>query len=222
MSTTSTPATSLTDAAVRLRAQLRDQFGDALDPFDAEADMLATRSIAAGAPAVGAPAPDFTLPDVHGADVTLSTLLARGPIVVVFYRGAWCPYCNLQLNAFQTALDDIEAAGATLVAISPQTPDSSLTFTEQQQLRFTVLSDVHNTVARAYGLVFRQADAPTAMQKQLGIDLEQVNGDDSHELPAASTFVIDTEGTVRFAAVSSDYRWRVGPDEVLTVLRETR
>ncbi len=222
MSTTSTPATSLTDATALLRAQLRDQFGDALDPFEAEADMLATRSIGTGAPAVGAPAPDFTLPDAHGEDVTLSTLLAKGPIVVVFYRGAWCPYCNLQLNAFQTALDEIEAAGATLVAISPQTPDNSLTFTEQQQLRFTVLSDVHNTVARTYGLVFRQADAPTAMQKQLGIDLEQVNGDDSHELPAASTFVIGPDGIVRFAAVSSDYRWRVGPDEVLTVLRETR
>jgi peroxiredoxin len=139
-------------------------------------------------------------------------------VVLVFYRGAWCPYCNLQLAAFQQAIDDIEAAGATLVAVSPQTPDASLSFAEQQSLRFAVLSDAGNAVARAYGLEFVQGDEPWDKQRELGIDVAASNGDDTRRLPAAATFVIDRSGIVRMAAISGDYRWRVGPGEVLAAL----
>jgi peroxiredoxin len=140
-------------------------------------------------------------------------------VVLVFYRGAWCPYCNLQLAAFQSVLDDIHAAGAALVAVSPQTPDQSLSFAEQKELEFPVLSDRGNAVAGQYGLVFRQSEAVTATSRELGIDLAEFNGEGSNTLPAASTFVIGQDAVIRFASVSGDYRWRVGPEEVLAELR---
>ena len=216
MTTSPTSTTSLTASTEELRSDLKSQLGTVLDSLDAGAAELGARTWPAKA--VGDTAPDFELPDARGGTVTLARLLRDGPVVLVFYRGAWCPYCNLQLRAFQGSLGAIEAAGATLVAVSPQTPDNSLSFAEKEGLGFTVLSDLHNTVARDYGLVFRQADAPTATQQRLGIDLAKVNGDDSYELPTAATFVIDTGGVIRYRSISADYRWRVGPDEVLAAL----
>jgi peroxiredoxin len=168
---------------------------------------------------VGDRAAGFRLPDARGGEIALDDLLIDGPVVLVFYRGAWCPYCNLQLAAFQGGLAEIRAAGAALVAVSPQTPDQSLTFAEQKALEFPVLSDVGNAVAAQYGLVFTQSEAVTATSRQLGIELADFNGDDSNTLPAASTFVIGEDGGIRFASVTGDYRWRVGPEEVLAVLR---
>ena len=107
---------------------------------------------------------------------------------------------------------------ASLVAISPQTPDSSLTHAEREGLEFHVLSDVGNRVAREYGLVFTQAETSTEVSREVGLELRDFNGDDSHELPVASTFVIARDGTVQFASISGDYRWRIGPEEVLAVL----
>ena len=219
MSTT-TPSTSLTQATAEMRAGLLNQLGDeTLSVFDRDAEALGASDAFAGALDVGARAPAFRLPDARGGDVALDDLLGGGPVVLVFYRGAWCPYCNLQLAAFQGALADIRAAGATLVAISPQTPDQSLTLAEQRALEFPVLSDAGNEVARAYGLVFTSSEANTTTLHGLGIDLADFNGDDTNTLPAASTFVIARDGVIRFASVSGDYRWRVGPDEVLAVLR---
>jgi peroxiredoxin len=119
-------------------------------------------------------------------------------------------------------LADIRATGATLVAVSPQTPDQSLTFAEQKALEFPVLSDAGNAVASKYGLVFTQSEAATSTSRRLGIELADFNGDESNTLPAASTFVIGEDGVIRFASVSGDFRWRVGPEEVLTALRAIR
>src|SRR5262249_55246511 len=127
-------------------------------------------------------------------------------------------YCNLQLAAFQSALADIRAAGAELVAVSPQTPDQSMTLAERHALEFAVLSDPGNAVAREYGLVFTQGEAATTTSRGLGIELAAFNGDASNTLPAPSTFVIGPDGVISFAAVSGDYRWRVGPEEVLAAL----
>jgi peroxiredoxin len=219
MSTT-THSTSLTDATVGMRTELRSQIGEqALAVFDRDAEALGASDAFAGAPSVGALAPLFTLPDARGGEVALAELLGQGPVVLVFYRGAWCPYCNLQLVAYQRALGDIRAAGAMLVAVSPQTPDQSLTLAEQRALEFPVLSDAANRVAGEYGLVFTAADAATTTMRELGIELASFNGDDTNTLPAASTFVIGPDGRIRFASVSGDYRWRVGPDEVLAALR---
>ena len=204
-----------------MRAGLVSQVGEeTLSVYDRDAEAIGASDLFAGAPRAGDRAPTFRLPDARGGQLALDDLLTDGPVVLVFYRGAWCPYCNLQLAAFQSALGDIRAAGAALVAVSPQTPDQSLTFAEQKALEFPVLSDVGNAVAREYGLVFTQSDAVTATSRKLGIELADFNGDDSNALPAASTFVIDTDGVIRFASISGDYRWRVGPEEVLAALRD--
>lgn len=203
---------------MELREEIREQYPARIrDTWDRDSEALGQRAFSS-APAVGAQAPDFRLPDARGGEVELAELRARGPVVVVFYRGPWCPYCNLQLAAFPDALGDITAAGASLVAISPQTPDSSLTHAARAGLEFHVLSDVGNRVAREYGLVFTQAETSTAVSREIGLELRDYNGNDSHELPAASTSVISPDGTVQFASVAGDYRWRVGPEEVLAVL----
>ena len=129
------------------------------------------------------------------------------------------PVLQSPARGVQSALADIRAASAALVAVSPQTPDHSLTFAEHKALEFPVCSDAGNAVARRYGLVFTQSDAATATSRGLGIELSDFNGDDSNTLPAASTFVIGQDGTIRFASISGDYRWRIGPDEVLAALR---
>ena len=218
MTTSTTSTTSLTAATDELRSDLKSQLGTVLDSLDAGAAELGARTWPAKA--VGDTAPDFELPDARGGSVTLGSLRRDGPVVLVFYRGAWCPYCNLQLRAFQAALEDIRADGATLVAISPQTPDKSLTLAEQAELAFPVLSDVGNAVARSYGLVFTLGAADRELHSGIGIDLTAFNGDDTWELPAPAVFVVDPDGTIRFASVAGDYRWRVGPDEVVTALRD--
>jgi peroxiredoxin len=203
-----------------MRAQLVGQIGeDALSVLDRDAEAMGSGDLFAHALDVGANAPLFALPDARGGEVALEDLLTAGPVVLVFYRGAWCPYCNLQLAAFQGALTEIRAAGAELVAVSPQTPDQSLTLAEQRALAFPVLSDAGNRVAREYGLVFTSSAEATATLHELGVELSGFNGDDTNTLPAPSTFVIGQDGRIQFASVSGDYRWRVGPEEVLDVLR---
>ena len=215
--TSTTSMTSLAAATEELRSGLQTQLGEVLDSLDASAKELGTRTWPAKA--VGEAAPDFELHDARGGNVTLAGLRGEGPVVLVFYRGAWCPYCNLQLREFQAALADIHAAGASLVAVSPQTPDNSLTLAEQAELAFPVLSDAGNDVARSYGLVYALNAADRELHRGVGADLTAFNGDDSWELPAAAVFVVDPDGTIRYASVAGDYRWRVGPDEVLAALR---
>lgn len=217
---TRTPTTSLTEATLEMRAGLLGQLGEeTLSAFDRDAEGLGSGGAFAAALEAGAQAPPFTLPDARGGEVALEDLLTHGPVVLVFYRGAWCPYCNLQLAAFQGALADIEAAGARLVAISPQTPDQSLSFAEQRALEFPVLTDAGNRIAAAYGLAYTASAEATNTLRELGVELSSFNGEDTNKLPAAATFVIGQDGHIRFASVSGDYRWRVGPEEVLAVLR---
>lgn len=217
MTPPTTSTTSLTATTEELRSGLKTQLGTVLDSLDIGATELGARTWPAKA--VGDPAPDFELPDARGGRVTLAALRNDGPVVLVFYRGAWCPYCNLQLAAFQGALAEIRAAGAELVAVSPQTPDQSLSLAEQHDLAFPVLSDAGNRVAGEYGLVFTSGAAATATMNELGVELSSFNGDETNTLPAASTFVIGQDGRIRFASVTGDYRWRVGPEEVLAALR---
>jgi peroxiredoxin len=168
----------------------------------------------------GEQAPDFTLPDALGRSVTLSRLLQRGPVVLTFYRGAWCPYCNLELHAYQHALPQIEELGGTLVAISPQTPDHSLSMMEKRALTFTVLSDEGNGVARRYGLAFTIDEAVRAAHRLVGADLPAFNGDESWELPMAATYLVDQAGTVRLAFVDPDFMHRLDPSVVIARLKE--
>ena len=185
----------------------------------APVEAALTPEAAAGqALGVGARAPDFALPDAMGRTVRLSDLLAEGPVVLTFYRGEWCPYCNTQLRDYQAALDEVRAEGARLLAVSPQTPDGSLTVQDRHALAFPVLSDVGNRVSRDYGLVFEVDDETRRRYQAVGLDLAAVNGTDAWELPVPATYVIDTDGRVRAAFVEADYTQRASTSDVLAAL----
>ncbi len=180
---------------------------------------LSHSGIAERSLSVGQDAPDFALPDAHGRTVRMADLRARGPVVVMFYRGAWCPFCNMAVRAYQEVLPEIKALGATLVAISPQTPDATLSFAETAELGYDVLSDQGNSVARQFGVVYKLGDPIHQLQGQFGVDLPKANGDDSRELPLPGTFVIDRGGTIQFAQVFADHSQRAEPSAVLDALR---
>lgn len=176
--------------------------------------------IAERALGVGDSAPAFTLPDAVGKDVALAELLSSGPVIVCFYRGGWCPYCNLELRAYQALLPEITATGATLVAISPQTPDASMTTVQKADLTFPVLSDVGNVVAGAFGLVHGLEPEIAAVYARGGHDLPRDNAqaEDAVSLPLPATYLIDQQGQVRFAFVSADYTERAEPADVLAAV----
>ena len=183
-----------------------------------DAEVAANRALG-----VGDRAPDFALPDATGETVRLSDLLLDGPVVVTFYRGAWCPYCNTQLRDYQQALDSFEATGARLVAISPQVPDSSMSMAERNALAYSVLSDTGGQVSQQYGLVFRVDAETRARYEAVGIDLARYNGGDTDAawaLPVPATYVIDPSGIIRAAFVEADYTQRASPRQVLEALQE--
>ena len=165
-------------------------------------------------------APAFTLPDPIGRPVNLSHILAMGPAVITFYRGAWCPYCNLTLRAYQKVLPDIRRLGATLLAISPERPDREQAVLLKNFLQYTVLSDLGNGVARQFGLVYQLTGPVRELFLGHGIDLAAINGDDSWELPLPGTFVVDRNGIVRLASVDVDPARRMEPAAIIAVLTE--
>jgi peroxiredoxin len=169
---------------------------------------------------VGAQVPDFTLLDARGTSVTLSQLLTHGPVIMTFYRGLWCPYCHLALRAYQQALPHMQARGASLVALSPQTPYHSRALAEKLELTFALLSDMGNQVARQCGLVFTIDEAMRSAYKQVGANLPKFNGTESWDLPMAGTFLVDQLGTVRLAFVHADFTRRLDPSVVIARLNE--
>ena len=162
--------------------------------------------------------PNFALPNAVGEEVTLASLLAKGTVVVSFYRGGWCPYCNMELRALQQALSEIEAKGATLVAISPETPDSSLSTKEKNELSFEVLSDHNNTFAKQLGLVFTLPEALRPIYNNFGIDIPAYNGESTFELPLPATYVLAADGSVIYSFASADYTERLDPTEIIKAL----
>ncbi len=168
---------------------------------------------------VGDRAPAFSLADSGGALVTSATLLTQGPLVLSFYRGVWCPYCNMELQALQGVLPEIVAAGASLAAISPQTAANSRKSVRQNALGFPILSDPGNEVAAAFGLRFALPDYLVALYTALKNDLPGFNGDASWTLPMPARFVIGRDGRVLYANVEPDYTQRPEPEDLLPVLR---
>ena len=197
------------------RVAIPDDVAATMDRATAE---LADSRIAADVAAVGSRAPGFVLPNAVGEKVCLDDLLARGPVVISFYRGVWCPFCNLEQRALQQALPQITANGASLVAISGMTPDHSISMMERQGLTYEVLSDHGLLVARSYGLVFELPDDLREAYTRMGHPIPGFNGADEHTLPIPGTFVVDAGGIIRFAYANPNYMYRADPAGVVAAL----
>ena len=212
---------SLKDELNTLRAASAEKFPpETLAVMLGATKELIATGIAEQSASEGSAAPDFSLPNAHGEPVASEALWGDGPVVVSFYRGGWCPYCNIELKALQDRLPEIEALGARLVAITPETPDNALSTQEKNEIGFDVLSDDGNRVASAFGLTFRLPDAVNDIYKGFGIDLEASNGEGSQTLPVPATFVIGKGGTVLKAFVDADYTTRLEPEEIIAALKE--
>ncbi len=185
-------------------------------------DKLHASHTGESAIAVGDIAPDFSLPGATGAAVGLRNRLSEGPVVLSFYRGGWCPFCNLELQALQALLPEIRALGANLIGISPETPDNSMTTAEKHRLEFDVLSDIGNKTARDYGLLFTVYEEMRPLYLKWGLDVPASNGDNSWELPVPATYVIATNSVVHAANVDKDYTKRMEPEQILTALRNLK
>jgi peroxiredoxin len=180
----------------------------------AVADLKA-RQLAATILPVGAKAPDFELPDHNGTNVNSSALRAKGRLVLCFIRGRWCPFCVGQMEAMNLILLQIEKAGATLVAISPQTVKQSFFMHDQHKLRFPLLSDAGNRVSRQFGLTYRVPPPQEAVYRRAFVNLPFTNGDDSWELPIPATYIVDRDGTIFYASGDEDYTQRPEPMEIV-------
>lgn len=191
---------------------------EVLDAFEKSIQDLRTSDSGRGLRA-GVKAPDFTLVDSTGQKITLSEELLKGPVVLIFYRGTWCPFCNLELKAYQRMNDDIKAIGGQLIAVSPQTPNYSASVQEKNELNFHVLSDLHNKTAEQYNLKFKLPEYVYPIYRSLDISLETFNGDHSWELPVPATYVIDKAGIIRFASAEADYKKRIEPSKVMHILQ---
>ncbi len=186
--------------------------------------IMVTPAYAAGLK-VGDKAPDFTLSNAHGQYRTLSEMLKKGPVIINFYRGEWCPYCNDQLAIFQENLPQITEKGAQLVAISPTKPESMVDHVLANDLQFEILSDLGNKVIRDYDLVWYTSDSiiektSEYVKKKTGQSLAEYNGVEVAELPIPGTFVVNQDGIVTYAYVNEDYKQRAPISDVLAALEE--
>ena len=211
--------TTITAAVARLHDQMAQQPpNETMSAFSREQQTLATVT-PTGVIQVEQRLSDAPLLDVDGADTTLSAALGGTPAVLVLYRGAWCPYCNIALRTYQAELvDELNARGVALIAISPQKPDGSLTMQEKNGLRFAVLSDPHDTLARDAGILTAPTPEARAAQLKLGLDLKLVNASETTTLPMPTTLILDPDLTVRWIDVHPDYTTRTEPAEILAAL----
>ena len=192
---------------------------DVMAAFAREQADLAAQGTPAGVIEVGATLPDADLLDPHGAATSLYDALGDRLTVVVFYRGAWCPYCNITLSTYQAELvPEVARRNVGLVAISPQVPDGSLSIQEKHDLTFAVLSDPGNQLARAAGILTGPSDEVRAVQVQLGLDLTDINADGTTGLPMPTTLIVDADHVVRWVDVHPDYATRSEPEQILAAL----
>jgi peroxiredoxin len=195
---------------------------DVADAFAAEHRELAATDRPDVKAAPGDRMPDGQLLDVAGQPTTLAAALSSGPAVVVFYRGGWCPYCSIALRAYQAQLvPALAEQGISLVAISPQTPDGSLSTRQTKELTYTVLSDPGNQIAGQLGILTGPSDGVRAAQLQLGLDLTKVNADGTTTLPMPTVIIVDSAGVIRWMDVHADYTTRTEPDQVLQAIAQT-
>jgi peroxiredoxin len=194
---------------------------EVVEIFTRDRETLVGHGEPAGAVAGGEVLEEFTLPDANGNDVSLTGLVADGPAVLVFYRGGWCPFCNLALHHYQSELvPQLERYSATLAAISPQKPDESLSTAEKHALQYPVLSDAGARVARRLGIAFQPAADVLEAQRTLGVDIRDGNAEGTTELPMPTVLVVDRDRVVRFADVQPDYTSRTEVQDIISALAE--
>lgn len=183
-------------------------------------EQLAASGIGGRVLGVGTSAPGFELPDQDGNAVSSKELLSRGRLVILFFRGRWCPFCVAQLEAMNSATSHIEKTGASLIAISPQTVKQSFFMRDQHHLRFPLLSDGGNRVARQFGLVYRVPDEQKQVYSRTFVNLPFLNGETSWELPIPATYILERNGSVLYASVDPDYSRRPEPEELIRLLEQ--
>jgi peroxiredoxin len=209
----------LDELTAKLRAMVP---ADRLAVVDRTAEELVHSQMAERALKAGDQAPDFELPDGDGMLWRSENLLHNGPLAIVFYRGRWCAYCNAQLSALQDVHKQIAEAGASLIAISPQTQKHSYMTRDMHKLRFPVLSDAGNQVARKFGLVYRLSPELQAIYESIMTKLPGYNGDQSWELPLPATYLVQPDGKISYARIDADWRHRPEPEELLQSLTTQR
>ena len=162
--------------------------------------------------------PDFALPNAKGELISLDELLKKGQVVLTFYRGGWCPYCNLALKALQDIVPQIKDKNATLVAVTPETPDNTLSVKEKNELDFEILTSRNNELARFLGLTYSLPEELATLYKKFGIDLLESQGNDENELPIAATYIIGTDKKITYSFITEDYKLRAEPSDILKAL----
>lgn len=202
----------------------KDTSGPKLSEQDMALMQKAAADIAASLPEPGlkpgSKAPDFTLGDAYGKQVNLYDKLKKGPVILAFYRGAWCPFCNIELHALQQSLPAFDKYHAQLIAVSPQTPDKSLEQLKKDQYPFAVLSDVNDTVSKAYRLYYEVPKELNEFYKaKFKLDIEAYNGKGRLGLPVPGTFVIDQQGKIVAAFADHDYQKRMEPADIVAALK---
>lgn len=213
------PRSAFAEALAKKRAELDAQTPTAIALMSQRAtEELRASGITEKAIQVGQQAPDFSLPSAKGGTLKLSDLRAKGPVVLMWYRGGWCPYCNLTLQAYGEQAEAFKALKTSVVALSAEKPDRALSTAEKNKLPYEVGVDADNAVAKAYGVLFTPPGWLWALYKAaIGVDAYYTHG--RPELPLAATYVIDQQGKVRWAFLDVDYRNRAEPEAVLAAIR---
>lgn len=188
---------------------------EAQDLMQKSLDDLSTTSLVETAHTKGDILPSITLPNIKGQDVSLQEILEKGKIVLFFYRGGWCPYCNLELQAIQELLPEFEAKGVRVIAISPDQAQEAEKTVEKHQLGFEVLVDKDNRVAKELGLVYQIPAELNDLYLQFGINLEESQGNSDRELPLAASYIIEQDGKISYAFLDEDYKKRAEPRDIL-------
>lgn len=223
--------TEMTEEKIETVQTLKEQLDEKKANFEQNADdekkriykegidAVVNSGILESALQVGDKAPDFKLNNATGKEVNLYSYLEKGPVVLTWYRGGWCPYCNITLHKLQQELPNFKAEGASLLALTPELPDNTITTQDKHNLEFEVLSDVGSKVARQYGIVFQLTpEVAEIYQKSFG--LHEYNGDETNELPLAATYIIKKDGTIAYVFLDADYRNRAEPAELLAELKK--
>jgi peroxiredoxin len=209
-------APTISDRVAEMHAAAAQPPNEAMAAFGREQAALAASGLPDGVAAVGTEIPDAALLDVHGAPTTLYTATGEKTSVLVFYRGAWCPYCNITLSTYQHhLLAQLTERDIRLIAISPQTPDGSMTMQDKHDLAFTVLSDPGNALARTLGILTQPSGDARAAQLELGLDLTTVNADGTTSLPMPTVAILDADHALQWIDVHPDYSTRTEPAQIL-------